>query len=215
MHPEQYDAWYRSARGRWIGEIEFRMLLGALRLAPGETVLDVGCGTGYFTRRLARETRAAVAGVDPDLDRLRYARTHAAGGEVYLAGRAERLPFAAGSFDCAIAVTSLCFIEAQRAALAEILRVARRRIAIGLLNRMSLLYLQKGRRGGSGGYRGARWHTPDEARALFEGLPARNLTLSSAVALPAGGVLARGLERILPRGCLCGAFLLAAADIAD
>ncbi|HXF68101.1 MAG TPA: class I SAM-dependent methyltransferase, partial [Burkholderiales bacterium] len=146
MQAEQYDAWYRTARGRWIGDTEFRLLLQALRLAPGETVLDVGCGTGYFTRRLAREARAAVAGVDPDLERLRYARAHAAGAEVYLAGRAERLPFAARSFDCAIAVTSLCFIEAQRAALAEILRIARRRVAIGLLNRTSLLYLQKGRR---------------------------------------------------------------------
>lgn len=27
MTPEQYDAWYSSPRGRWIGELEFRLLV--------------------------------------------------------------------------------------------------------------------------------------------------------------------------------------------
>jgi hypothetical protein len=62
----------------------------------------------------------------------------------------------------------------------EILRVIRRRFGIGLLN---LLYLQKGRVGGSGAYRGAHWHTMRDIHALFDGLPAANLKVRSAVFL--------------------------------
>jgi len=33
MTPERYDAWYETPRGRWIGEIEYRLLVELLR--PG------------------------------------------------------------------------------------------------------------------------------------------------------------------------------------
>lgn len=214
MRAENYNAWYDTPRGRWIGDAEFRLLLDLLQLRAGESVLDIGCGTGYFTRRFARRSPSAITGMDPDLDWLRFARRHSAGSESYLAGRAERLPFADHSFDCTIAVTSLCFIEAQRQALQEMIRVTRRRLALGLLNRHSLLYLKKGRQGGTGGYRGAHWHSPTEARALFEGLPLRNVSLQSALFLPDGGTLAQSMETRLPRRWLLGAFLVAAADIA-
>jgi len=53
MTPAEYDAWYDSPRGRWIGESEWRGICRHLDLAPGSTLLDVGCGTGWFSRRLA------------------------------------------------------------------------------------------------------------------------------------------------------------------
>ncbi len=95
------------------------------------------------------------------------------------------------------------------------LRIARRRVALGLLNRRSLLWLAKGRRGGRGAYRGAHWHTRREVLRLFAGQPARNLTLRTAIMLPGGSRLARWIEPNLnwwvPR---CGAFIAAAADAA-
>ena len=39
---------------------------GLLKPRPGESLSDVGCGTGYLTRCFARDQAAAVAGVDPD-----------------------------------------------------------------------------------------------------------------------------------------------------
>ena len=115
----------------------------------------------------------------------------------------------------ALHATSLCFIRAERQAVREIVRVTRKRVVLGLLNRHSLLYLQIGAQdGGVGGYRGGRWHTPREARALFEGMPVRGIGLRSGVFVPAGGQAARVAEAILgKRPPLVGAFLHAFADI--
>jgi SAM-dependent methyltransferase len=212
--PEDYDAWYHGSRGTWISETEFRLLANALEPRAGERLLDVGCGTGHFTRLFAARTGASLIGVDPDLAWLRFALERASPNEGYIAGRAERLPFGDRSFDRTIAVTSLCFIRPEREALREIVRVTRKRVALGLLNRHSFLHLQKGRHGGSGGYRGAHWHTPGEAHALFDGMPVRNIAVRSGVLVPSAGWLARRVEAIVQGRCLpLGAFLLAVADI--
>ncbi|HZP93516.1 MAG TPA: class I SAM-dependent methyltransferase [Burkholderiales bacterium] len=190
------------------------MLADALGHVPGETLPDVGCGTGYFTRLFKARAGARVIGLDANLAWLQFSRDNADHGDACVAGRAERLPFRDRSFDRTIAVTSLCFVRAEREALHEIFRVTRKRVALGLLNRHSLLYLQKGRHGGSGGYRGARWHTPREARALFDGMPVRDVRLRSGVFLPTGDPAARRLESFLQdRSLLLGAFLLAVADV--
>jgi len=206
-----YDAWYHTPRGCWIGEREFELLHRALAPRLGETLLDVGCGTGHFTRLFAQRAGVRVVGLDPNIDWLAFAR--GAGTAACVGGRAERLPFRDASFDLSIAVTSLCFVAAEREALRELVRVTRRRIAIGLLNRHSLLYWQKGRGGGSGAYRGAHWHTPVEARALFDGLPVHGVTLCTGVFLPGAAPAARALERVAPRGLPLGAFMLAVADV--
>ena len=182
--PATYDAWYETPRGRWIGEVEFQLLSRLLELHPGETILDVGCGSGYFTRRFAEKTHGEnVTGLDSDPAMLAFARARDS-RQLYVEGDVQALPFPNHSFDCIVSVTALCFVENERQALAEILRVTRRQFAVAWLNRASLLYRQKGRDGGTGGYRGARWHTAGEIRDLFAGLPVQGLTLSSAC-LPA------------------------------
>lgn len=209
---EDYDAWYATPRGAWIGDVEFAALAQALAARPGERVLDVGCGTGHFTRRLAAGQALDVVGIDPDRAWLEFARDQAVGSERYCAGRAEALPFADASFDRSVSVTALCFVEDARRAVAEMVRVTRQRVVLGILHRRSLLYLQKGRGGGTGAYRGAHWHTRREATALFAGLPVSGLTFATAVLLSGGGPAARAAERgaaWLP----FGAFLVARADV--
>ena len=209
---EDYDAWYRTPRGAWIGDVEFGALRRALATRPGERVLDVGCGTGYFTRRLAAECALDVVGVDPNRAWLDFAQARAAGREHYCAGRAEALPFSDASFERTVSVTALCFVADPNRALAEIVRVTRTRVVLGLLHRRSLLYVNKGRGGGAGAYRGAHWHTQREVRQLFAGLPIAGLTMATAVLLPGGGRAARAAEPAaawLP----VGAFLVVAADV--
>lgn len=215
MEPEQYDAWYASPRGAWIGGIEYGLLDEMLSPRAGETLLDVGCGTGHFTRRFAGATAIDQAvGADRDTGALRYAA--AKGGATYLVADGLRLPFAERSFDLVIGVTALCFMPDERRALAEMLRIARRRVALGLLNRHSLLRFGRGRGGGKGAYRGAHWHTRREIIDLFAGQPARNLTLRSVIVLPGGGRLAQRLEPLLNRlAPCCGAFIGVAADVAS
>lgn len=209
----RYEAWYHTARGRWIGEIEFRLLRRLLRPERGESLLDIGCGTGYFARRFAADAGLRVVGLDPDAAWIDFARSRADGSERYCVGRAEALPFGDRAFDYAIAVTALCFIADQRSAVREILRATRKRFALGLLNRHSLLYLQKGRHGGTGAYRGAHWHTDREIHALLDGLPVRRLAIRTAIVLPDVGALARRIERLVPQRLPVGGFIVAAGDV--
>ncbi|MBI2993609.1 MAG: class I SAM-dependent methyltransferase [Gammaproteobacteria bacterium] len=183
-----------------------------LRPEPGGSLLDVGCGTGYFTRLFARDVGGSVIGLDPNEEWLSYARAHETQGERYLSGRAETLPFPDRSFDYTISITSLCFMSQQEQALRELVRVTRRRFALGLLNRHSLLYLQKGRRAGAGAYRGAHWHTAAEVRTLFAALPVGPLATRTAVLLPQGDAMARAVEHCWPGNVLLGAFLVVAGD---
>jgi SAM-dependent methyltransferase len=182
---------------------------------PGESLLDVGCGTGYFTRGLARLLGGPVSGIDINPAWVAYAAQRDDPGIDWLVGDARALPFRDKSFDLAVSITALCFIDDERQAVREMLRVARRRVALGLLNRRSLLWREKGRRGGKGAYRGARWHTPGEAIALFHGLPVIRVRIRTAVWLPGGGWLARNTERFWPAPLHGGAFLLVVADLAS
>jgi SAM-dependent methyltransferase len=211
MNPADYDAWYATPRGRWIGETEYALVARLLAAQPGDSLLDVGCGTGWFSRRAAADGLVAT-GLDPNAAWLDYARAHDSPASNWVEGDARDLPFSDASFDHVLSIAALCFVDDERQAVAEAVRVARHRFAIGWLNRSSLLYWQKGREGGSGAYRGARWHSADEVRALFSGLPVRKLKLRSAIFLPSATRMARCLERAIPGALPWGGLLLATGE---
>jgi SAM-dependent methyltransferase len=52
MNAADYNAWYDAPCGRRIGATEFGLIRRMLDPRPGESLLDVGCGTGWFTRRM-------------------------------------------------------------------------------------------------------------------------------------------------------------------
>lgn len=199
MTPGEYDAWYDTPRGRWIGGRELALAVSLLDLPAGATLLDAGCGTGWFTRRFA-QAGFAVTGLDPDSAALEFARGRDAGSR-YVAGDAMRLPFTDAAFDGVVCITALNFMPDPQRAVAELVRVCRHRFMLGVLNRHSRLFRDKGRDGGTGAYRGAHWFTPGELRALFEGLPVDQLQLGSTVHFPSAGLLARCAEPLVP-GCL-------------
>lgn len=78
MDPAAYHAWYQSPRGAWIAERERRLLAGLLDPRPGETLLDLGRGSGrdvYLLSRLVGEGGELV-GVDMTAEQLGIAERH-------------------------------------------------------------------------------------------------------------------------------------------
>ena len=203
----EYDAWYTSERGAWIGEVEYQLLLDLLQPQAGNSLLDVGCGTGWFTRRFAQIDDLRVTGVDIDQNWLDYARQHDP-LSTYLRADACTLPFADKSFDHSVSVTALCFIDDWPLAIQEIIRVTRSRFVIALLNRNSLLWREKAQDGGEGGYRGAHWHSIDELRQVLEALPVQQVKYQSAIFLPSGSLEARQAEALLSNDLKWGSFLV-------
>jgi len=206
LDPAAYEAWYHTPRGRWIGDTEFALMMRLLRPQPGASLLDVGCGTGYFSRRFAGKG-LVVTGLDPDEGMLDYARAREDTVR-YLRGDTLALPFEDRSFDHCIAITSLCFVTDPVRALREMLRVARQSVVLGLLNRHSRLYRQKHDRGG---YRGARWDSIEDIRRwLDEAGPNVDAQIRTAIFFPSGGRFAQLAEPCLPTRLPWGGFLAAA-----
>ena len=55
MTAADYDAWYDTPRGRWIGEREWALVRDALQLQAQDSVLDVaGVPTGYGSAGFAK-----------------------------------------------------------------------------------------------------------------------------------------------------------------
>ena len=94
-------------------------------VAPGQRVLDVGCGPGALTAELVgRLTPAAVSAVDPSEPFVAAARERHPGVDVQRAA-AEQLPFGDGEFDAALAQLVVHFMSDPVAGLREMARVTR------------------------------------------------------------------------------------------
>jgi SAM-dependent methyltransferase len=212
MTPTEYDAWYDTPRGRWIGETEYKLLHHSLDPRPGDNILDVGCGTGWFTRNFAAIPEFRVTGIDPNTEWLAYAKEHD-GKTQYLEGDGCALPFADKSFDRVVSVTALCFIKDWQLALQEIVRVTNNRFAIGVLNRKSLLWRDKVQNSGKGAYRGAHWHTKLELQEALYGLNVSNIRFHTAIFMPSGSGIARFIEYMLPNSLPLGGFLVVTGEV--
>ena len=133
----------RHARARWYDLLAAALTLGRerqlrerlatlARLAPAESVLDVGCGTGTLALAAKRAvgTAGSVVGVDasPEMIALATAKASRAGAAVtFQTAVAERLPFADTSFDAVLATLMLHHLPApvRRAFMREAMRVLR------------------------------------------------------------------------------------------
>lgn len=108
---------------------EYVSLLG---VAPGERVLDVGCGSGAVTRTLARRVAPGgrAVGMDTSAALLKVARELAdeagLGAMIeFKEGDCRALPFPDASFDAVVAATTLSHVPDPQRALAEMVRVTR------------------------------------------------------------------------------------------
>ena len=158
----RYEAWY-AGEGRRADVLE-KELLGKLldRFTASRSVLEVGCGTGHFTRWLAERGLDAV-GMDISEPMLNEACR--LGGPRYLPGDAHSLPFADRSFDVTAIITALEFLPDPARALVEAVRVTRHGLLLGALNQWSLLTLRY-RLSGKPLWQSARFFSPSELSKL-------------------------------------------------
>jgi arsenite methyltransferase len=114
-----------------FGMLQFehgKLLVALLQIAPGDSVLDIGAGTGRLAAYVADIVGEGgrVVAIDPLPLRADMARTRAAGQFEARVGRAENLSaFCDGSFDVVYLNSVFHWVEDKPRALAEIYRVLR------------------------------------------------------------------------------------------
>jgi SAM-dependent methyltransferase len=116
----------RTAAGRRRRDLRSARLIERAGLAarPDATVLEIGCGTGEFTRPLARCTPARLVGVEVAPAVVAEARREAPANVRLVAGDIEHLPFADASVDAVIGNAVLHHLRLDLT-IPELLRVLR------------------------------------------------------------------------------------------
>ena len=132
-----YLQWVEDPRNRFEIEQENRLLLDMLQPLSGESILDIGCGTGLTLAALA-ERGLGVTGIDPSPYMLDIAVKQVGSRAELYRGFAEELPFDDNSFNHACFMTTLEFVADPAKALEEACRVAKDRVFIGILNRFAI-----------------------------------------------------------------------------
>lgn len=169
-----YDGWFASQPGSSAFALEKELLARVWAPDGPHTLLEVGCGTGLFLewfRRLGHQ----VTGLDPSSPMLQMARRRLPGSVPLDHGFAEDLPYEDHSFDTVALITTLEFVEDPDQALGEAIRVARRHLLLGALNRYSLTtgYLLLARFWTNSVFRHARFfsvfHLQRMIRTILEG----------------------------------------------
>lgn len=124
--PEKYDQWFKTPIGALVKKYENELLLDMVQPRSGETILDVGCGTGIFTLNILA-FGPCVVGLDISHPMLVRARQKTAKHHFRaVAGDMLFLPFVDDYFDRVVSMTALEFIHDGPAAVAELFRVTKK-----------------------------------------------------------------------------------------
>ena len=106
-----------------------RLVREALGAARGERIADVGCGPGFYTIELLEEvgSSGSVVGIDVSAQMLAAAARRCSGHDnvEFLEADVTTLPVEDGSFDGALCVQVLEYVDDPTAALAEMRRALR------------------------------------------------------------------------------------------
>ena len=123
VHEEQVAAWNGRSGCAWVEGQEAldrmflpfeELLAGAVPAESGQSVLDVGCGTGATTLAIARRlgTTGRAVGIDISEPMIGLARSRAerdGSSAAFLVADAETYPFEAGTFDLMVSRFGVMF----------------------------------------------------------------------------------------------------------
>jgi len=131
---QEFNRWADEGEGEKMERHHLDITEKTMRLIavrPGERVLDLGCGSGWATRLLARmvgegpEGFGQVVGVDVSDEMIRQARETSKDFEniLYVWGSAQQIPWEENYFDKVLSVESFYYYADQERALTELFRV--------------------------------------------------------------------------------------------
>ncbi len=126
---DEYESWFKENDNLFQSE-----LLALQEVVPvGKKGVEIGIGSGIFAEKLNIKY-----GIDPSENMLKLARKRNLNVDY---GVAENLPYPDNSFDFAVFITSICFVEDPSKALQEAYRVIRQNgnLIIAFIDKESLL----------------------------------------------------------------------------
>jgi len=149
---DRYDATRWQGKGIFIDALQKKLLYRILEeenIALGNSILDIGAGTGRFIFPL-REAGYAMYGIDISERMIKIAKSKAKGETLNLiTANAKAIPFKDSTFNCVISYRTLIHIPAYKGVVKEISRVLKPD-GIAILefnNKFSISTLGKVRRG--------------------------------------------------------------------
>ncbi|HZK57850.1 MAG TPA: methyltransferase domain-containing protein [Clostridia bacterium] len=136
-----YDQWYESKLGRFADEVETELAFSLFKPVSGMKVLDVGCGTGNFSIKLA-ERGCRVVGIDISEEMLRKAREKAKLKNLdidFLNMDAYNMSFSDEKFNGVFSMAAFEFFREPQKAYDEMYRVLKQNehLLVGTINRES------------------------------------------------------------------------------
>ncbi|RLA70948.1 MAG: SAM-dependent methyltransferase [Epsilonproteobacteria bacterium] len=157
--PQTYEAWFEKHSILYDAEIEAIRKL----LPPFKNAIEIGVGSGRFAVPFGIKT-----GVEPSAKMAEIARSK---GIEVIEGIAEDLPIGNETFDFALMVTTICFVDNPLLSLQNIYRILKpdSYVIVGFVDRDSALgQLYEKNRLNSRFYREARFFSTDEVIGLLK-----------------------------------------------
>ena len=130
---QEFNRWAVAGEGEKMESHHLDITQKTLRLmelAPGQHILDLGCGAGWATRLLSKAASqvgatAQVVGLDVSDEMIRLAHESSDGIDniEYVCGSASQIPWQNDFFDRVLSVESFYYYPDQELALKELYRV--------------------------------------------------------------------------------------------
>ena len=126
---EEFNRWAEAGRGEGMEQDHLPITLPVLDkmlIAPSDNLLDIGCGAGWLSRRLARFVpEGRVVGMDISDEMIRHARRAAVDHDnlLFVAGEVAQIPWQPQFFTHTISVESSYYWPDPAAGLRDIFRV--------------------------------------------------------------------------------------------
>jgi len=163
-----YDHWYETASGKSHDRQQQAAVRRILPFpAPGSRLLDVGSGTGHWSRFYASLGFHVIA-VDLARRMIQQACSHEKEECLFGIADAYSLPFDDATFDVVSAMAVVEFVPSAEAVVAEMFRCVRKggAVLVGTLNRLATLNRNRVEEGKEP-YASARLFSPAELQDLL------------------------------------------------